>query len=370
VSRTASPGFVAPLVAIALALLSLSVWSAAEVSAGMNRQLRLLRAQLRLETAAASAEARIAHLALTEPLSQRAIRVGAVRFGDPATDKAAGIDRLLQSPDRRVSELVLDGRTYQLALGALPSDIVHVEVQDEAGLLNLNGASEEAVARMLALLAVEPERTRRLAGALADFTDPDDLRRLNGAEEREYRLAGLRPPRNAPLHNVSSVISVLGWRDALTRPQQLALAQVVTARSSDRRLNLNTASILALRAALAIDPRAAQAILAAREGRALSSAVDIGGSAGITPTVGEALFGGLPDNHLRLTVRFASAAIPQAFVYRTRLILGRTGADRPAYWQRAPLTRDAQWRGVKTRVDNGDVNDLPQSPSLSPPSVR
>ena len=50
-----------------------------------------------------------------------------------------------------------------------------------------------------------------LAAAVADFRDPDDQRRVNGAENKQYRSAGLGwGPKNAPFQSIDELQQVLG----------------------------------------------------------------------------------------------------------------------------------------------------------------
>ena len=60
-------------------------------------------------------------------------------------------------------------------------------------------------------VGVDPAKAQSLADAIADFRDPDDLPRLHGAEEADYRDAGLAwGPTNAPFQTVEDLQQVLG----------------------------------------------------------------------------------------------------------------------------------------------------------------
>lgn len=84
--------------------------------------------------------------------------------------------------------LLADGETIELAL---PGGQVEVTVFDENGKVDLNGAREELLARLLYSLEVEQSKADALADAIADFRDEDDLTHLNGAEDKDYLAAGL-----------------------------------------------------------------------------------------------------------------------------------------------------------------------------------
>ena len=362
-----SEGFVVPLVAVALALLSLAVWAAADVSGKLNRGLEARRDRLRFETAAATAEARIAHLFLTEPLTQRAIRVGAPRFDDPVTDRAPAIARLLRPTQAPSGEVILDGRPYRLALDAGAGRPVWIEVQDEAGLLNLNSLEETSIERALELVDVAPAKARSLAAALVDFTDADSLRRLNGAETGEYRRAGRPPPRNTPLQSPAETANVLGWT-GLSPRQQARLREITTTALPSQSINLNTAPSVILRAALGLDERAAGIILKAREERTLVSSSDISRLAGGAIS-SQLAIGSLPSRRIRITVRTGAPTSRGELQYRSRLILAPAGSGRPVLWQRGwvgPVRSSAQ----PLEPALGVPRELPASPALLPAPVR
>lgn len=349
-SRRGSRGYVLPLVAVAVALLSLALWAALRVHADQNRRLRLLREQLALETAAFTAEARIAHLALTEPIGRRAVVVGGARLEGGRMQAAVGSPR----------ELVLDGRPYA---APTPRGTLVVRAQDEAGLLNLNSADDAALAGALIAVGVAEPQARRLGGALADFTDPDDLRRLNGAEAAEYRRARRPGPANRPLLEPAAAAAALGWTEALTPAQQGALFAMAAAAPPERALNLNTAPPAVLKAWLGLDDRAAALVVERREQQTLQSVADIAKLTGFTPRP-DAAVGGLPSRRLRLTFRFQDG--PSGRVYQSRLVVAPDGADRPFYWRRTagPTGRPAATEG---RDGDGGVERLPHSPALLAP---
>lgn len=68
---------------------------------------------------------------------------------------------------------------------------VVVTVRDEAGKVDINKAQPELMAALLRAAGAADERAARLADSIADWRDPDGLRRLQGAEDPDYRAAGL-----------------------------------------------------------------------------------------------------------------------------------------------------------------------------------
>jgi general secretion pathway protein K len=91
--------------------------------------------------------------------------------------------------------------------------ILSVAVQDEAGKVDLNIASEELLRALVVGAGVEAGAA--VVDAILDYKDTDDDRRPSGAERAEYKAAG-RPqgPKNAPFFVIEELAGVLGLRQA------------------------------------------------------------------------------------------------------------------------------------------------------------
>lgn len=156
--------------------------------------------------------------------------------------------------DTRLGKIDHLGEPWALPLPPTPLENGSIEgfIVDAQGRPNLNTLAAEGVAG-------ETERTRaaRLlerAGAdpntidaVADWVDPDNEVRPNGAEDLYYR--GLQPPRiaaNAPLVRTAELASVRG----MTLRSVTALAPLVVALPSPTPLNVNTAPPEVLAAAV------------------------------------------------------------------------------------------------------------------------
>src|SRR5262245_42408716 len=140
---------------------------------------------------------------------------GARNLAEGAMARAAadaGIQRaLLDLPAPATS----GGMQYRWRFG---DTSVLITVKDEATKLNLNTASVSDVVDLLLSVGVEAEKARALADAIADFADPDDFARPAGAEEADYREAGLRwGPKNAPIDVVEELQQVLGMTPDIYR---------------------------------------------------------------------------------------------------------------------------------------------------------
>jgi general secretion pathway protein K len=97
--------------------------------------------------------------------------------------------------------------------------MLHVAIQDERGRIDLNTAPDELLAGLLRNVGGLPQDAAdALVDRIADWRDPDDLRRLNGAEAADCRQAGLAyGPRNAPFQSVDELLLVLGVTPDLFR---------------------------------------------------------------------------------------------------------------------------------------------------------
>ncbi len=66
-----------------------------------------------------------------------------------------------------------------------------VSVRDAHGLVDLNAASAAVLEALLAGAGIDERDRLALVDAILDWRDTDDLRRLQGAEDGDYRLAGM-----------------------------------------------------------------------------------------------------------------------------------------------------------------------------------
>jgi general secretion pathway protein K len=93
---------------------------------------------------------------------------------------------------------------------------VWVAVEDEAGKIDLNTAPGELIRGLFRTLGADETRAAALTDAIIDWRDADWSRRPAGAEDAEYRRAGLAYlPRNGPFPQVDELRLVLGIDDAM-----------------------------------------------------------------------------------------------------------------------------------------------------------
>ena len=333
-------GFVLPLVLVFIALLSLSILSAAQALDTSQLRLERTRQQSRTELAGASAQARLAYLLLTEPMGHRGLRIGGDRLDASGVLAVAVPNGLRSARGEKVRELIFDGRPYRL--DALQRRyIVELEIQDEAGLLNFNGGDEPAIERLLWQVGIRGREAAHLAATLSDFVDADDLRRLEGAEARNYRRTGRAAPRNAPLRNPGVALAAYGWDDGVSPAQARQLFDLVTAAPVAQRLNVNTAPPAVLAAVLGLDDRATRYVVSERQNRTLMSIDDIAAVTGKPLAGGITDLTGLPSRRLLLRIKVHDRLGREpSYEYRTGLTVGIGEDESPLVFQpAAPMQR-------------------------------
>ncbi|MBK1705575.1 general secretion pathway protein GspK [Halochromatium glycolicum] len=144
------------------------------------------------------------------------------------------------APEDSSTVWVPDGEPRQLQLGGARLEL---RLFDEAARLNLNSIPREQLATLIELAQGEEgfDEVQRdqLADAILDWRDPDDLVRLNGAEDPDY-FAAERPfgARDGPFRSVDELQQVLGMTPALYR----RLAPHLTVADTGQRVSTTYAS--------------------------------------------------------------------------------------------------------------------------------
>ena len=108
-----------------------------------------------------------------------------------------------------------DGAVRDWSFDGVP---IKVEIRDESGKIDVNTAADALLRGLLLSAGLNPEEAASLLDAILDWRDPDMLKRVNGAEEAEYRAAGLAyRPANANFQAVEELQLVLGMRPEIYR---------------------------------------------------------------------------------------------------------------------------------------------------------
>ncbi len=187
-----------------------------------------------------------------------------------------------------------DGTVYAWRFGG---GALRAAVESETGKIDLN-AADEALLRGLFLSArwtgpdgapqgLDEAAAAALVDAVRDFADPDDLTRLNGAEDRDYLAAGLPwGAKDAAFEAVEELQQVLGVTAPLYQAVAPALTVYTGAKGVDARVaprQVLLALSVAAGGAAGTETAAAQIVddyLAARAEAAPGAAPDFPGVAG------------------------------------------------------------------------------------------
>jgi general secretion pathway protein K len=158
---------------------------------------------LSLIAAAISFEARVeAHG------SRNIVDIASARAAADAGVQRAILD--LSNPHSAFDEgkIPADGTEYTWTFA---DNTVRISIQDEASKLNLNQASPAILVGLFISVGVRPATAQSLGVAIADYRDTDRLRRVLGAEDDDYKAAGLPwGPKNALFQEVDELQQVLG----------------------------------------------------------------------------------------------------------------------------------------------------------------
>ena len=147
-----------------------------------------------------------------ERLQERVLSRGAVA-GEAAR---AGLEMALvrlEDPDPRRRWLP-DGRLYRWHYAGIAVD---VRVVDEQGKVDINAAEPTLLAGLFRAVGVPDDQATRLASAMVDWRDADQLTQAQGgAEDPDYASAGLPyGAKDAPFETIAEVEQVLGMTPAI-----------------------------------------------------------------------------------------------------------------------------------------------------------
>ncbi|MCH8139761.1 MAG: general secretion pathway protein GspK, partial [Proteobacteria bacterium] len=117
---------------------------------------------------------------------------------------------------------------------------------------------------LLVAVGLADGEARALTAAIADFRDADDETHLGGAEDAEYRAAGLAwGPKNKPFEAVEELHQVLG----MTRQVYALAAPGLTVHSRSKGVDVTVAPAIVLLALPGVDAEAVEAFTEQRQAR-------------------------------------------------------------------------------------------------------
>ncbi len=161
-----------------------------------------------------------------------------------------------------------DGTPRSWSFDGVP---VTVEISDESAKIDVNTASDALLRGLFVAAGLNDEEAGRQVEAILDWRDPDSLVRPNGAEDAEYRSAGLaHRPANSPFQAIEELQLVLGMRPEVFR----RISPLITVYSRQPGINPHFATRDVLLAIPGITAEIVDAYVARREAaRALGQAL-------------------------------------------------------------------------------------------------
>jgi len=120
----------------------------------------------------------------------------------------------LRDPDDE-TRMLADGRSYTQVINGIQ---IEVSAIDERGKLDINNTDELTLTDLFTGHGLAVDDAERLAAAVMDWRDEDELERINGAEEDAYSAAGLVVgPANRPFMMTEELLQVIGMSYELFR---------------------------------------------------------------------------------------------------------------------------------------------------------
>lgn len=170
---------------------------------------------------------------------------------------------MLLNPDQR-QRWRTDSNIYQIDYADTK---IRVRLLAETGKIDLNSADPTLLQKLMAYAPVEEALQTKLANAIVDWRDEDDLVRLEGAEKEEYKEAGLSyQPRNKPFQSIEELQMVLGMNEQVYK----WLENLVTVHSGQPAVDLTQAAKEVLQVLPGMDAGLIDGYIAARRESAIN----------------------------------------------------------------------------------------------------
>jgi len=137
-----------------------------------------------------------------------------------------------------------------------------VSLQSSSGLIDLNRASPEIIKALMQTIDTPDETQKTILDSLLDWRDEDDLKRLAGAEDDDYRAQGLSyGPSNGLMISISELARVNG----VTSLEYEALQSSMTIYSGQSRIDITSAPRRVLASLPSMDASMVDSIVNERE---------------------------------------------------------------------------------------------------------
>lgn len=93
---------------------------------------------------------------------------------------------------------------------------INIQIQDEAGLIDLNTASSKLLLGLFKSVGLDDNSATRIVDAILDWRDRDNKPRAYGAEDSDYQKAGYPyGAKNGPFNSVDELRKVMGMTEAI-----------------------------------------------------------------------------------------------------------------------------------------------------------
>lgn len=347
-SERPRPGFALPAVLAVTGVVTIIFLVAMTALYSLTSEAASARARVRFLQQAMSAEAALSYMVATEPFSARGVSVGATRsFFDGLELSADG--RVDSSTGLEPAEVRLDGSPYSITESGLV-----IRLQDQAGMINLARLSGPQMERTLSLLGGDPRQAGILSAKYLDYVDVDDIVRAGGAERGEYTGVGETGPANRQLRRPTEWLSIKDFRSSFDAGKWLTLRSKVTYDDDGRSLNLNTASIEALRVLYGVDDRTASIALRTRILAPFTSLSQFSATLGVRVNEDDAAIYVFPDGRVWIDIRDQRSG----WTYRARLTIQPQDLQRPIWIDQIDMLEAPR----RQPADAKDVHEFPYTP--------
>ena len=178
-----------------------------------------------------------------------------------------------------------------LDLGELQGDFgggaYRVEIQDEAGKINLNFVTEDQLRALFAAIGIPKENADVITDSIMDWRDVDKAHRINGAEDDYYeQLPHPYKAKNGRIETVEELLLVRGvtseyyygqWEKGQdgSRRYLYGLSRCFTVYSNSNRININYAPPEVLMSVPGMTPQIAQMIYERRKVKPFRTPADL-----------------------------------------------------------------------------------------------
>ncbi|MEM7020062.1 MAG: hypothetical protein AAF512_22320 [Pseudomonadota bacterium] len=218
-------------------------------------------------------------------------------------------------------EIDLSNRAYQ------GYGVARFAIQDIVGRLDLNTFQRGRFQCLLSGLGIPTRTLDSLVSKLEDYTDLDDLHRINGAERRQYEELSLPPPNNRYLRTPQEVRRILGWSKYEQLWQNNNWSRYTTTLNTGFP-NINTSPFAVLQTLPGFSATNAQQILAYRKIQPFADSFHMQRVLDLPFPVEELNLSFLPSERFRLTLWYE----------------GAPSAQQINIWLTPSIDKDGPWR--------------------------